>query len=215
MNCTVNLVPASCLDSSIRARHRAVWGAVLLGTSTLFVAAWVALEVDSGSRARIEERLGETAAAQTNIDRELLIALGERTARVSEARIEVGVIQRDRLAERLSDLATAVPEGVLLTRINGVEVTEEGAPGGRHAPARAGAAATAGANASLSPAAEDLSVSLHGFAVQHSDLALLIAALERADGWREVELVRSAREPHDAGFAVAFELHALVTEALP
>ena len=182
----VNLLPETAWLAQAGRRRLWRWAGVVATLGAVGVFAWLwggsrGFEID-----KVRSMLGEELV-RTRQEQKLSVALA---ARAEVQRTRQAVLETMRAGEswaaRLAELAAAVPDGIVLKRIQVVSTktptpargVEEASPAG---PAK-------------------VEIRIDGYATDHLVLAALLHRLEEGGTYREVRLVRSAAaEQHASG----------------
>ena len=200
----VNLLPESCHNVRRRAARQTAWTITTACAALLVVGMWIGLQAIDHALTRQERELGGIQIKQTELDRQLMFAMGERNALADRARALAALrcdSDADGLPVRLTELARLAPEGIVLTELRSVpaDLAASIAP----APTKP---AAAGQTAPTGPTHQELNAQISGFATNHAELTHFIDIVVRCGFWERVELVRAATEPFQSGQALSFRL---------
>jgi hypothetical protein len=188
MSTSVNLVPQTRLVRLARGRHARRW-AWVCGLWALVVAtAWAAQFAADRALTGLAQGTRDIDARRAEIETRLTDAVARRAALFDQVQSASQARRPQPWPRRLVALAEAASDGVFLTHV---------------------AIATPESNTrtvTLTPAAEDQSVRLIGYARDHAVLLRFLNTVEALPAWEHVELVRATQEPFGSTSAVAFEL---------
>lgn len=207
MNCSVNLVPASCRTQSLRAARRRWWSGVLLIALVLLVGGSYTVDVGKRARGSVEAKLQHASSTKVDTERRIAMALQARNAWLARARTLAAIQQDQVFASRLLALSSIVPEGVVFTEIRG---TEQQPP--TEARPRPITSAVETTPSEIEQLEAWMAVTLRGFAIDQRTLGVFLQRARQAQGWSAIELARSTRQKYRAGTAIAFELTGAYTE---
>lgn len=217
MICAVNLLPESCHAARHRLVRRNAWSVVVLCAGVLVFGTWIALRATDRSVHRLNREHESLQAKQSELDRQLTLAIRSRNELAQRARALTALRQELALPQQLLTLAREAPEGVVLMEIQSlVQAGDRSLASPPTTSPRAGSG-TAGAQALQRPGGrgpEPPVVQMTGYAVDHDQLTRLIEALQRIEHWEQIELLRVNREPYLGGMALAFRLECRQAEAL-
>jgi hypothetical protein len=217
MTCAVNLLPECCHHAQRRAVRRNAWTVVATAGCVLLLCAWVASSATSSELARLDGELGAVYVRQSELDRQLALATIMRNQLIQRGRALLALQQQQAVPEQLLTLSSRAPAGVILTEIRAAPAAEK-ERAARHRPASSPVPSAKTGAEDLREGSPALVVHICGYALEHDDLTRLIDVLQSAeDGWRwrQVELLRAAREPYRNGEALAFQLECQQPEGAP
>ena len=203
LSCAVNLLPDSCHNVRRRTMRRKVWTAVALSAALLVAGAWAALRAVDQALLRLDRELGRVQVEQSELDRQLMLAAKLRNDLAARGRALSALRHRQPLPEQLLTLSRLAPAGVVLTEIRAQPAGEVREP---IQPSSSGNTRSPAANPSPESTPRPLLVQFSGYALDHDELARLVAVLQQVPQWEHVELLRATRQPYGSGEALAFEL---------
>jgi hypothetical protein len=213
MSYAVNLLPESCHNACRRTLRRNAWTVTLLSVGLLLIGTWVALGATNRTIRRLNHEFANVQIRQSELDRQLTLAIKLRNALAQRARTLAALRQEQPLPEQLLVLTRQAPRGVvfteILTRPVGSARTSSRSPSRAFPgpPSRASRPEPLKATPNdLPPSGGPLVVQMSGYAVDQDELTRLIDILQRVPQWERVELLRAAREPYRTGVALAFQL---------
>ena len=204
MNCSVNLLPQSCHDARQRRGRCRLWAAIAAGACVAALGGWIVQQITDQHRAQLVEELRGVEITQSELERQLLLAVKTRNDLVTHGRALTALRHNQVLADQVYAMATALPGGVVFTEIQALPAVVA-SPAGRQ-PAGEGSVGVQ----SLAGAGPVMHLS--GFATNQDELTALIDALQRTQYWQRVELLRASRAPFQQGVALAFRLECLPAE---
>lgn len=180
MSCSVNLLPVRCRERQGRIRRRAAWLQILGAALVPVIAIWV-LERTAAENVRHMSR----SCAALEQQREFCVKqLGQfddrRRTLVQRVQMLAHMQQRAMWAERLAQLASDLPEGVVLTSVQ--------------------------ATPNRSKQAITTPLVVLGYAADSNEVNLLLARLQKDERWRQVLLANSRQSSFAGRPAVEFEL---------
>jgi hypothetical protein len=203
LSCAVNLLPDSCHYVWRRTRRRKVWTAVALLAALVVGGAWTALRAADQALLRLDRELARVQVEQAELDRQLMLAAKLRNDLANRGRALSALRHRQPLPEQLLTLSRLAPAGVVLTEIRAQPAGEVREP---VQPSSSGNTRSPAGNRSPESRPRPLLVQFSGYAINHDELARLVAVLQQVPQWEQVELLRAARQPYGSGEALAFEL---------
>lgn len=204
----VNLLPASVRLRTAERRRRRFW--TLLGAALVVCAGagWGAARSLSSEARTLRTRTARVQLQIRDEERRIQTLLTQ----LEQVRQRAGLLACARASDswsaRLAELAAALPEQAVLSRLQvtspavaSTTATPAAAPGGAKGGTAGGATRAPTAPVVAGGPQASARVQLDGYATDHAALARFLQRLEDAGGYRDVRLVRSTSE---AGGALLF-----------
>lgn len=184
----VNLLPESLRRRWIRQRRRRWWSAALAAAALLSGVGWQAERRLAQEVRQARAVLAETAG-QIRFEEQQAAVLAARADDLRKRRAVLDAMRAaDSWARRLGDLAAAVPEQVVLTRIHLVPAANR--PAAKEA----------------SAGAPPFELRIEGYATNHQALAQFMRRLQERPAYADVSLVKSATQSLGSAETLAFDL---------
>lgn len=202
---SLNLVPADRLEGWVRRRRLVFWMSVCLVAAIVVVIVGAQRWAAGYAIEKLRDRVTTMRARKVDAERTLVLASGAHTELLARAEAVVALRQTHVLPRQLTTLSRVAPPGVVFTRIESKRM--------RGAPLRGREGR--GAIPKPSGAARGAVAEMDGYAVSHDELDHLINELQTIPCWEQVRLLRAAREPYQAGEAIAFKLVCTPAEQTP